>query len=201
MSGTRLKKVLREIVQDPAKNLMLVLAIAVGVFGVGTILGAYAVLTRTMAENYLGTRPASATIQVDPARPLGPADIEEVRHLPGIADADRRATLTARMRVNGAWMPILLFVVDDFDDLRTNKVTSLSGAWPPPTGTMLVERTALQVMQAAQGQELLVRTPHGAARAVAISGVVHDPGLAPAWQEKEGYAYLTLATLQQLGGA
>jgi putative ABC transport system permease protein len=199
MSSPRLKKIVREIVQDPAKNLMLVLAIALGVFGIGTMLGAYSVLTRTMAENYMGTRPASATIEVDPTRGLDPAVVDEVRHLPGIAQADRRATLTARMQVNGAWMPMLMFVVDDFDDLRTNKVTAISGAWPPPTGTILVERTALQVMQAGEGQKIVVRTPHGVAQEVAISGVVHDPGLAPAWQEKEGYAYLTLATLQQLG--
>jgi energy-coupling factor transporter ATP-binding protein EcfA2 len=40
---------------------------------------------------------------------------------------------------------------------------------------------------------------NGAPQAVAISGVVYDPSLAPAWQEREGYAYITPATLTRLG--
>ncbi|RYF72978.1 MAG: ABC transporter permease, partial [Cytophagaceae bacterium] len=32
-----------------------------------------------------------------------------------------------------------------------------------------------------------------------ITGTVHDPGLAPAWQEQTGYAYITLETLRWLG--
>ena len=55
----RYKKVFNDLKSDPAKNLMLVLAIAIGVFGIGTILGGYAVLKREMARNYMGTNPAS----------------------------------------------------------------------------------------------------------------------------------------------
>ncbi len=192
-------KVLRDLTADPAKNIMLVLAIAVGVFGVGAILGAYSVLTRTMAENYLGTVPASATIRVDERERIEKPLVDEIAAMPGIASAERRATIAARMRVGDRWMPLLLFVIDDFGDMRLNKMTPVAGGWPPPTGTILVERTALEVMQASAGDSLVVRAPHGPAQSVRISGVVHDPGLAPAWQEKEGYAYLTPATLAALG--
>lgn len=194
---TRFVKVIRDLRSDAPRNSMMVAAIAVGVLSVGTILGAYAVLTREMARNYLGTRPAHATLKVESDIP--PELVTRVRALDGIADAERHTTILGRMRVGDDWFPILLFVVDDFRDVRTNAVTPLSGAWPPPTGTMLIERTARVTMKVGEGGEVIVKTPHGTPRAIGISGLVHDPGLAPAWQEQEGYGYLTLDTLHLLG--
>lgn len=66
---------------------------------------------------------------------------------------------------------------------------------------MLIERTAERMLEAGPGQSVRVKTPHGSAREVAISGVVHDPSLAPAWQEREGYGYITRETLAWLGEA
>src|SRR6185369_2939842 len=54
-------------------------------------------------------------------------------------------------------------------------------------------------MNAPEGGKVLIKTPHGIERMLSISGVVHDPGLAPAWQEQAGYAYITLSTLHRLG--
>jgi putative ABC transport system permease protein len=34
---------------------------------------------------------------------------------------------------------------------------------------------------------------------IKLSGTVHDPGLAPAWQEQAGYGYISLETLHALG--
>jgi putative ABC transport system permease protein len=55
------------------------------------------------------------------------------------------------------------------------------------------------MLAAGEGDAVLVKTPHGAATRVQISGVVHDPGLAPAWQEREGYGYISRETLSALG--
>src|SRR5439155_16124688 len=75
------------------------------------------------------------------------------------------------------------------------------GAWPPPPGTMLVERGALSVLETEPGATLTVQTPNGQPRSVPISGVVRDLGVAPAWQEQSGYAYVTPDTLASLGEA
>jgi putative ABC transport system permease protein len=78
-------------------------------------------------------------------------------------------------------------------------VGRVSGAWPPPQGTMLIERTARVTMKADQRGSVLVKTPFGHPQRITISGIVHDPGLAPAWQEQEGYIYVTRDTLRSLG--
>ncbi len=194
---TRYIKVIRDLTSDYSKNFMLVLAIAIGVFGIGSILGGYSVIKREMTDNYMGTVPASATIELE--ENISKALVDSVRQFPGIAEAERHATLVARMKVGEKWYPILLFIIDDFKDKRTNKVYHISGASEPSTGTMLVERTAFVVMQAKEGDEIEIKTPNGNPHKIKLVGTVHDPGLAPAWQEQAGYGYINLSTVHLLG--
>ena len=194
---TRYLKVLRDLGTEYAKNFMLVLAIAIGVFGIGTILGTYAVLNREMSDNYTSTRPASATLVFEENISAGLVD--SVRQFPGIHAAERRATPSARMKIGDRWYHILLFVIDDFDRMEISRFHPVSGARNPAPGCMLVERTALTVMQAQEGDSITIRLNDNKPVRLAIVGTVHDPGLAPAWQEEAGYAYLSMATFKLLG--
>ena len=194
---TRYNKVIGDLTSDYSKNFMLVLAVAIGVFGIGSILGGYSVIKREMTDNYMSTVPASATIEIEEG--ITEDLLDSVKQFPGIKEAERHATLVARMKVGEKWYPLLLFIIDNFKDKRTNKVYHITGETEPPTGTMLVERTAFVVMQAKEGDELIIKTPHGQPYKIKLSGTVHDPGLAPAWQEQSGYGYITLSTLQMLG--
>jgi putative ABC transport system permease protein len=194
---TRYYKVIRDLTSDYSKNFMLVLAIAIGVFGIGAILGGYSVIKREMTDNYRGTVPASATIEIEGNITKGLVD--SVKQISGIAETERHATLVARMKVGEKWYPLLLFIIDDFKEKRTNKVFHISGEQQPAAGAMLVERTAFVMMQAKEGDELIVKTANGTPQKIKLVGTVHDPGLAPAWQEQSGYGYITLSTLQLLG--
>jgi putative ABC transport system permease protein len=193
----RFLKVIRDITSDYSKNFMLVLAIGIGVFGIGSILGAYSVLTREMSSNYLGTNPASATIEINSS--ISQELLDSVKHFPGIQDAERHATVSARMKVGDKWYPMLLFVIDNFGTKQINKVHYDGGDKIPDDGTMLVERTALVVMRAEQGDAITVKTANGTPTSLKIVGTVHDPGLAPAWQEQTGFGYISSATLRMLG--
>lgn len=194
---TRYRKVIGDLTSDYSRNFMLVLAVGIGIFGIGSILGGYSVINREMADNYRGTIPASATIEIEGEITKGL--IDSVKQIPGIKEAERHATLSARMKIDEKWYPLLLFVVDDFRGKATNKPRYISGEATPPTGTMLVERTAFVTMQAKEGDEIIIKTPRGYPQKIKLSGTVHDPGLAPAWQEEAGYGYITLSTLHWLG--
>jgi len=194
---TRYSKVFRDLTSDYSKNFMLVFAIAIGVFGIGSILGGYSVIKREMTDNYMSTFTASATIELEDSITKGLVD--SIKQYPGIREVERHATLVARMKVREKWYPLLLFVVDDFKNKKTNRPFFVSGEKEPSTGTMLVERTALVVMKAKEGDEIIIKTPHGQPQKIKLTGIVHDPGLAPAWQEQSGYGYITLSTLHSLG--
>jgi putative ABC transport system permease protein len=198
-ASPRWLKLVRDLAAERNRMLMMLAAVAVSVAALGAVLGAYSVLTREIAVNYLGTHPASATLEL-------PSGVDEdalriARDHPGIEWAQAHDVVQARVRVGDDWRPLLLFVVDDFSAMRLNTFRPVRGAWPPPLGTMLIERTATGVLAADVGGQLEVKTPNGAMRKAGVSGVVHDPGLAPAWQERSGYGYITRATLATFGEA
>ncbi|MGC3943091.1 MAG: ABC transporter permease [Chryseolinea sp.] len=191
----RLRKVARDLSLEYGRSMMLVTAIFIGASAVGVILGAYAVLKREMKVNYMATVPASATLEV--ADSISVDALAAASNFKGIKLADRRATIIARMKADNRWYPMLLFVVDDFSELRTNKFTPVSGETNPTTGSMLVEQTAYGVMQSHERDTLLVKLENTELK-VALSGTVHDPSLAPAWQEQTGYGYISMRTLRLL---
>lgn len=196
MNSPRWKKILRDLQAARGRMTMMVIAIAVSIFGVATVLSAYTILTREVARNYLGTNPASALLTLNQLdEPL----VNAVRQRPDIAYAEASSLVLSRAEVNGKWMPILLFVVPDFNAMRVNKFTLLNGAQTPADGNILLEREALKLIKANIGDSFYVQTPHGEKQSVSISGTVHDPGLAPAWQEQALYGYITPSTLATLG--
>ncbi|MFO0724713.1 MAG: FtsX-like permease family protein [Myxococcota bacterium] len=172
-------------------------AIAVSLVAIGTVLGAGSILRVRIRDSYLGTAPASATLELEDG--IDPALLAEVRARPDVEAADTREVVLARVKVGEAWRPLLLFGVERFDALVLNRFTPERGAWPPPLGTVLLERSALGMAGRDLGDTMLIKTPHGPPRTTVIRGLVHDPGLAPAWQEREVYAYASLETLRAWG--
>ncbi len=197
MLSPRWQKLARDVWTERGRLLLMVAAITVSLIAVGVVLGAYAVLDREIAASYTRTRPASATLEIPGG--VDAALLEEVRKDPDVAEAEARDVVVVRTRVGDEWRRTLLFVVEDFEDLRLNLFQSESGAWPPPDGTMLLERLSLPLLETAQGRRMQVKAPRGEPRELAISGVVHDPGLAPSYMERTGYAYVTRRTASELG--
>src|SRR5262249_52208183 len=97
MVSPRWRKLGRDLRTQRGRVLLLIAAVAVSLTGIGTVLGAYAILTRELPPNYAGTRPASATLDLgaDVPRSL----VEAVRARPGIAEAEARGVLNARAKV------------------------------------------------------------------------------------------------------
>ncbi len=199
MGSVRWRKIWRDLWENEMRTLMAVLAIAIGVFGVGSIMTTYAILTREINTNYMGTTPASAKLYVEGAnRELATA----VSHLPDIATAQVRRVIRARLQFGpDEWGPLKLFVIDDFNDLRVSTFTSESGNWPPNTGDILIERSSISVSRMQVGDQIVVQTPDGEARALSVSGIMHDPAQAPGWQDGIDYGYITADTLALLGEA
>ncbi|MFC0135606.1 hypothetical protein CR105_17695 [Massilia eurypsychrophila] len=191
-------KILRDVRLARGRLLMVVLALAVSIAAVVTMLGAYTVLAREVPRNYNDTNPASAQLET-----VGQIDadlLEQIARRPNIAAAELAATTTARVEIApGKWLPMRIFVVPDFAQLRINTLGREAGSWPPPAGTLLIERSALGLSAGALGQSLTVEFRRAGSHRIVVGGVVHDPGLAPARQEQVLYGYATPATLARFG--
>lgn len=197
MMSPRLKKLWRDLQSARGRMIMMVAAIAVSIFGVGTILSAYTILTREISRNYMGTNPAAAFIEVDR---IDDALLEFTAAQTGVTEVEPTSWIMARYELKkGEWRPLLLFVIPDFNGMKMNTFKPESGEWPPADRTMLVERAALPLTGSTVGDSLTVQTPDGEQQLVRVSGTVHDPGLAPAWQEQIVYGYISPETMNWLG--
>ena len=176
---------------------LMLAALTIGMFALTTISGAYTILSREIARNYLDTNPASALIDVGAVTPEILAAITDDR---GIAAAEPASIVIARSRIaDGAWHRTLLFIVPDFARASIGQTFPGDGSFPPADGTVLVEREAMGFLGAAIGGAVSIQTSDGTAVDLPIAGTVHDPSLAPAWQEQTAYIYLSSRTATQLG--
>jgi putative ABC transport system permease protein len=193
----RWKKLRGDIRQSQGRLLMMVVAISVGVFAVASISTAYVILKREIVRNYLATNPAAAVLNVGR---LDETVLAGVRSRAGITEAEAGGQLAGRVEIRpNEWLPLLLFVVPDFRAARISTVRLEAGRWPAAPDGIVLERTAVSVANTDVEHEIVVQTPHGAQRSLTVTGVVHDPSVAPAWQEQTVYGYVTPATLSLLG--
>jgi putative ABC transport system permease protein len=181
MIAPRWRKVLRDTFGARGRSLLAVLAMAAGVFEITAMVHKYALLRPALTSMYGRTRPASATLQLDR---VSDALVDSVRRVPGVADAEARPILVARVRIGpDEWVPAVLQVVRDFGALRMDTFVPDRGAWPPGRGDVLLERTALRVAKVRLGDSLALRTTEAGDRTMCVAGTVHAAGMAPAWME------------------
>ena len=177
------------------RTLLVVLSIAVGIFAIGTIAGTQAVITREASRVYDATRAASATLSSS----FDDDFVKAIRRMPGIADAAGRSVVTVRARVGDTFRTLTLVAVPDFNDIRINKFVSLGGAWPPDKREMLIERSAVDELQANIGGQVTVELSNGTTRVLNVSGTAYDFSSPPPILGGTAYGYITLDTLEWLG--
>jgi len=191
------KKALADVLQERARAILVVLAIAIGVCCFSAVLSTYAILDREVNRGYIMSNPASATIVSDD---FDDQLVTAIEALPGVARAEPRRAVTGQIRTGPLrWSRLVLFVLRDFGDVGISRVVPEEGAWPPGPGEMLVERDAFQVARASIGDEAAIKFPGGSAQTLRITGRVHDVGQAQARMENVVYGYITLDALQGLG--
>jgi putative ABC transport system permease protein len=197
MRSPRWRKVVRDAWLHKARTLLVVLAIAVGIAGAGTILTRWAIVRAVVDQGYAASNPASATLRVDT---VDAAVLAAVRALPEVAELQAGRTIAARARVAGSWANLVLFVRDDFERTPIARLIPEAGAWPPADGTLVIERSSLDLAGVGVGESLLVALGDREPTALPVSGIARDVGLAPGWMEHLVYAFVTPATLESLGG-
>jgi putative ABC transport system permease protein len=194
----RWRKVVRDLGVARTRTVLVVLSIAVGVFAVGTIAGANALLRDGLREKYLASRPASATIS---ASAFGDDLVETVREMPGIADAEARRSVTVRLRTGPeTFRELQLTAISDFEDQRLDLVTPEPGAaWPPARGDLLLERSSLTLADVPTSGDVEIQTVDGKLHTLRVAGLSHEVGASPAFYIGRLQGHITFETLDDLG--
>jgi putative ABC transport system permease protein len=195
--ATPWRKVIRDVWRERTRATLVVMAIAVGLASFLAVLSTYGILQRELNRGYLAKNPASAVIFIDS---IDDALIASTIARDDVEDADARRVVNGRIQApDGSWRRLVLFVIRDFQHLRISTITSESGAWPPATGGLLIERDAFQVVKLRIGDVATVETKDGGHHQLRVAGRVHDAGQAQARMENLVYGYISTQTLAALG--
>jgi putative ABC transport system permease protein len=198
LPSPRWKKARGDLLAQKGRTLLVVAAIVVGLAGAGTILNAWALVRVTTVDGYLSSDPPLATLHVDS---VTPSLLEVVRAVPGVRDAEGRRTTMARAQVGAASFTAMLFTAEDLGAVRVGRLQDGAGKWPPPRGTLAIERSSVDFSGVAVDDDVLLTFGDRAPLTVRVSGLARDVGLAPGWMEHLLYGFISRATLDSLGAS
>src|SRR5262245_50670125 len=194
---TLMHKALRDFWQERTRTILVVLAIALGIAAFSSVMSSYAILTRELDRGYLNTNPASAVFRMDA---IDDGLLKAVLSDGTISDAEPRRVVSGQIKSGPIqWRNLVLFVVNDYGNVRVSKLEHEQGSWPPARVELLIERDAFQVAHIRIGDVVTVKTANGVENQLVVSGSVHDVGQAQARMENVVYGYITLDTLELLG--
>jgi putative ABC transport system permease protein len=183
---------------------LMLVAISISLVVFSTMLYARSIVDPHISLGYLSTNPTSARIVFNAGVEQDQIDsiLSAARAEPGVIDATLRAVSTFQMQTQDGRLeavPLQLFIADASDPMRVARFPLEQGSWPPPPNGVLIEREALRFLHLKVGDNLVVAGLDGRPVSLRITGVVHDPSLAPAYEEQKGYGYISTATLPLLG--
>jgi putative ABC transport system permease protein len=95
----RWRKVLHDLIDNKARTAMVVLSIAVGVFSIGVIAGAYQIISNDMRESYAINVPSNIELRM---ADFGDSTLESIRNTHGVDEAEARRVFSIRVRAPGA---------------------------------------------------------------------------------------------------
>lgn len=194
MSSAFSRKIRGDLRSLSGRLALLSFAVGIGVLVLSTISGTASTLLHEMARSYEDTFPATATLELE--NPVEAGWVEALRGKTGILDARAGDSFMVRfLDGNDQWQPMVLFVVPDLAANRIAVVKPQAGSlWPPRKGNLALERTAFTTFNVKRGEPIRLRLGDGSERTGLLDAEVHDPGVAPAYQERTAYAYIDAET-------
>lgn len=204
MAAPRWKKVVRDLTSHRVRTALVVLSIAVGVFAIGVVMGGRSILLREFDVDFEASVPPSAefdTTGFDEGLPDRVAEREDVR----AAEGRRRVTVryTSSAVEQGAstagWKTLRLWAIPEFGRGGVQRIVREEyAAWPPRTGGIILEKSALQVAEFSVGETITVETESGRQAELRVEGFAHDINVVPAQFQGAPTGFISMETLALL---
>jgi putative ABC transport system permease protein len=196
----RWRKVLGDLRHEPMQIGAILLVLGVGVAGVTAALHGQGVLNREIATSFSQARVPDLAILLE--KPT-PAAMEKVAAHVDVEAVDARRVIYARvLDRTGVWLTIRLHIINDFKLQQLGKVHRHEDGWPAPEAlqdSVFLEQSGAALMDIAPGSPIQIRRQDGDLVTLRSAGAVHDPAVAPSFQERMLYGYATPAVATKLG--
>ncbi len=173
----------------------MVFSIAVGVFSIGVIAGAYEIISNDMGVSYAANRPANIELRT--------ANFDEdvlasIRNTRGIESAEARRVFNIRVRAQGTdkWTTLDMLAFDDFETNSVNLLLPGEGKPVPQKRELVIERDTLEHIEGLRDGDLLeFQMPDGSIKTLPVVGIVQDTATGAGDFLASPFGYITLDTL------
>ena len=193
----RWRKVLHDLFDNKARTLLVVFSIAVGVFSIGVISGAYQIIKNDMSISYAANNPSNVEL-----RTLNFNDdvLASIKNAQGVDIAEARRVTSIRMRAAGTekWTSFDIVAFNDFEENAINLLTLIEGKSVPDKREVILERDALNHIDVGVGGTVEFQLQDGSIKSMTVVGVVQDTAMGAGDFLASPYAYITMSTLQYL---
>ena len=110
----RWRKVLHDLWDNKARTLLVVFSIAVGVFSIGVISGAYQIISNDMSISYAANNPANIELRMEN---FDDDVLASIRNAHGVEEAEARRVVNFRVRTQGSdqWVALDVVALEDFE--------------------------------------------------------------------------------------
>jgi putative ABC transport system permease protein len=159
----RWRKVIHDLVDNKMRTLLVVFSIAIGVFSIGVIAGAYAIISNDMSASFAANNPMNVEVRTGY---FTDDLIDTIKSMNGIAEAEGRNIFTIRVRTPGSvkWMKFNFVAIDNYKESTINLLRKISGESEPGKGQLLLEKKATTKINAPIGSDLEIQLEDGSIR-------------------------------------
>jgi len=194
----RWRKVFHDLIDNKARTLLVVFSIAVGVFSIGVISGAYQIISNDMSVSYSAKHPANIQLRMSN---FDEDVLSSIRNYREVEDAVGRRVFSIRARVPGSerWTALDMTTLNDFEKNSINLLTLVDGEMVPNKRQILLEEDVLQRLDVKLGGSLEFQLPDGSTKTLPVVGIVQDTASSAGDFLASPSAYITMDTLPYLG--
>ncbi|HHY73976.1 MAG TPA: ABC transporter permease [Bacillus bacterium] len=197
------RKVFREIWQQKAKTMLVVLTISIGVIGAGMITQAEHLLSEGIHRLYQMANPSSGTIITDG---YDSNVLLQIKNRADVKQAEGRTSLLLQAskqetagEKKGEWKKFQIHALPDYTSISLDTIFFNKGSKAPQRNEIVLEKSSLDLLDVKIGDTLLIKTADNKDIPLTISGTVIDPIHEAAAISSVGTAYIASSTLEKLG--
>ena len=193
----RWRKVFHDLIGSFSRTALVVVSIAVGVFSIGVIVGAYVIISHDMSASYAANNPMNIELR---SAPFDNELVTAIQNMRGIKQAEGRRVFTMRARIPGSsqWVALNLVAIDNFSRIQINLMHTIAGTEQPRKNEVLLERKALQDLNVSVGDTLEFELDNGSVEPMKVAGIIQDPSTGAGDFLAQPFAYITTNTLSYL---
>lgn len=170
-------KIKADLLLHPARTLLAITSIAIGIFVVGTLLGMMDLELSQMDAAHRQSSPSHISLILRKDVPLD--SIKAIQSVPDVAAVDTLTQFTVRYKTpnNADWQLGTIVFRNDYKQQRYDQLTLLSGAWPK-ANNLAVERLSMKAASLKTDDSIQFETTNGAVT-MPIGGVIRHPFVKP----------------------